>query len=108
MKPPRFMIASGNYFFRTRDIIFPIVFVVLALAFKPYYPQNSERLDFWVDLLGITIAFLGQGLRAAVIGYAYVKRGGKDKMIYADRLVQEGFFAHSRNPLYLGNLLVLL
>src|SRR4029079_1357064 len=30
-----------------------------------------------------------------------------DKEVYADRLVQEGFFAHCRNPLYVGNLMVL-
>lgn len=102
------MIAAGSFFFRTRDVIFPIVFAALALTFTPHYPLGSPRLDFWLDLAGIGIALAGQGLRAAVIGYAYVKRGGKDKKIYADRLVQEGFFAHSRNPLYVGNLLVLL
>jgi hypothetical protein len=38
---------------------------------------------------------------------AYIKRGGKKKKIYADRLVQEGFFAHCRNPLYVGNILIM-
>ncbi|HLG31185.1 MAG TPA: isoprenylcysteine carboxylmethyltransferase family protein, partial [Candidatus Brocadiales bacterium] len=36
-----------------------------------------------------------------------IKRGGRDKKIAADRLVQGGLFAHSRNPLYLGNILIL-
>lgn len=107
MRPSRFVIAVGNYFFRTRNLIFPVVFAVLALAFRPHYPREDERLDLWLDLVGLAVALLGQGLRFAVIGFAYVKRGGKDKKIYADRLVQEGFFAHSRNPLYVGNILVL-
>lgn len=47
-------------------------------------------------------------LRAAVVGYAYIIRGGKNKQVYAEELVTGGFFNHSRNPLYVGNLLILL
>ncbi len=42
-----------------------------------------------------------------VIGLAYIRRGGKEGRIYADSLVQTGLFAHSRNPLYLGNMLMI-
>jgi len=42
------------------------------------------------------------------IGYDYIRRGGKDYAVYAERLVQGGVFAHSRNPLYLGNILIVL
>jgi chorismate mutase len=38
----------------------------------------------------------------------YVKRGGKKKQIYADRLVTGGVYAHCRNPMYVGNMLVAL
>jgi protein-S-isoprenylcysteine O-methyltransferase Ste14 len=48
----------------------------------------------------------GQFFRLAVIGYAYIKRGGKEGKVYADRLVIRGFYAHSRNPMYLGNIFV--
>lgn len=61
-----------------------------------------------VDALGFLVAFTGQALRAAVIGFAYIRRGGKNKKVYADDLVVEGFFAHCRNPLYVGNAMVLL
>jgi len=57
--------------------------------------------------LGVLIVFSGQGLRALVIGLAYILRGGKNKEIYAQDLVQGGLFAHSRNPLYVGNLLII-
>jgi hypothetical protein len=43
-----------------------------------------------------------------VIGLAYIQRGGRDKQVYAEDLVQTGIFAHSRNPLYLGNLLIVV
>lgn len=52
-------------------------------------------------------AAAGQALRFAVIGYAYIKRGGLRRRVHVDKLVMKGYFAHSRNPLYLGNLVVL-
>lgn len=98
----------GNFFFRYRNGIFPVVLLGLFIGFQPVYPRGSERLDNWLDLAGLAAALLGQGLRFAVIGYAYIKRGGQDKRVYAESLVTEGLFRHSRNPLYVGNLLVLL
>lgn len=50
----------------------------------------------------------GQVLRATVIGFAYIVRGGRDSRPWARDLVQRGFFAHSRNPLYVGNLVWLV
>src|SRR4051812_2415673 len=106
--PGAALVRWGNFFFHYRNAIFPLVLLALFLGFRPLYPRGSERLDNWIDLLGIGIALAGQALRFAVIGYAYIKRGGKDKKVYAERLVTDGFFQHSRNPLYLGNLMVLL
>lgn len=97
----------GSFFFKFRDLLFPAVFFGLALASRPAPPFGSWALDRALDGLGILAALSGQALRAAVIGLAYIRRGGRDKRVYADSLVQEGIFAHSRNPLYLGNFLAL-
>jgi protein-S-isoprenylcysteine O-methyltransferase Ste14 len=102
------LVPWGDFFFRYRNGIFPVVMVALLVGFRPVYPQGSERLDNWLDLLGVGIALLGQALRVLVIGYVYIIRGGMNKRVYAEELVTEGFFRHSRNPLYVGNLLVLL
>lgn len=102
------LVRCGNWFFRYRDAVFPLVFVLLAVLLRPGFPFGSRALDYVVDVVGLATAAAGQLLRVAVIGLAYIRRGGKDKRIYASALVQEGFFAHSRNPLYLGNGLVLL
>ena len=102
------VIRYGNWMFKYRNTVFPIVLLALFLGFKPVPLAGDYRLDLWLDLFGVLVAGLGQALRAAVIGYAYIKRGGHKKKIYADRLVTEGFFAHARNPLYVGNLLILL
>jgi protein-S-isoprenylcysteine O-methyltransferase Ste14 len=101
-----FLIASGNWFFKVRDLLSPIVFAALVLVTRPLYPFGDRR-DVALILLGALVTLIGQILRAAVIGYAYVKRGGKDRKVYADTLVQEGFFNHCRNPLYVGNVLIL-
>ena len=42
-----------------------------------------------------------------MIGLAYIKRGGLNKQVHAESLVTDGLFAHSRNPIYVGNLLML-
>ncbi len=101
------VIAYGNWLFKYRNAVFPLVMVALFLGFRPVLWRGSLAADAWLDGLGLVVALTGQGLRAAVIGYAYIKRGGVNKRIHADQLVTEGLFAHARNPLYVGNLLIL-
>ena len=103
----RFLIRSGQVFFKIRDGLFPAVFFGLAFLSRPRMAGGSPRTDALLDALGIAVALSGQVLRALVIGFAYVKRGGMNKQIYAKTLQQQGFFAHCRNPLYLGNFLAL-
>jgi protein-S-isoprenylcysteine O-methyltransferase Ste14 len=102
------LVPVGNFFFKYRNIVSPLVFCGVALASRPLGISSNRRLDMYLDILGIAVAFAGQLLRICVIGFAYIKRGGKQKQVYADTLVQEGFFAHCRNPLYVGNVLMLL
>ena len=101
------LIAYGHFLFRYRNILFPAVLFTLFIIFKPYPFADNEKLDLLLDITGILVILVGQGIRAVVIGLAYIKRGGKKKSVYADTLVTEGIFAHCRNPLYVGNLLII-
>jgi hypothetical protein len=61
-----------------------------------------------VDAVGILVSLSGQVLRVMVIGLVYITRGGQNRQVWANSLVDTGMFAHSRNPLYLANLLLFL
>lgn len=100
------MIAVGQFLFRFRNAIFPTVMLCAALLAKPHYSFGSEAMDWIVDLFGIVVILAGQTLRVITIGYEYIRRGGRDGRVYAEELVQGGVFAHCRNPLYLGNILM--
>jgi protein-S-isoprenylcysteine O-methyltransferase Ste14 len=102
------LVALGRFLFRYRNVVFPVIFLPLILAAPPRYPFGSARADRVLDAFGILLALVGQTLRVLVIGLAYIERGGKDGNIHADTLVQRGIFAHCRNPLYVGNVLMAL
>jgi protein-S-isoprenylcysteine O-methyltransferase Ste14 len=99
--------ALGRFVFRFRDQLTAVVAVLVLWLTRPLPSFGDQEADCWVDLAGVLVALSGQGIRATVIGYAYIVRGGVNKQLAAPRLVCEGFYAHSRNPMYLGNFLLL-
>ncbi len=102
----RIACAIGTFFFRWRNTLFPIIFIATALVVRPAPFLNNSHADLITTILGTLIATAGQLIRCATIGLAYIVRGGKDRRVYADNLVQDGIYAHTRNPMYLGNLLI--
>lgn len=106
-QPKSLLIRTGDWFFKYRNLSFTLVGIALFLGFSPIALKGDPSIDSWLDLLGVGLAIAGSGFRAWVIGLAYIKRGGIDKQVYADSLVTGGMFSVCRNPLYLGNLLIL-
>ncbi|MDQ0562543.1 protein-S-isoprenylcysteine O-methyltransferase Ste14 [Rhizobium mesoamericanum] len=101
------MLAFGTFFFKYRNQAFPLIILVLFVAVPPTTAiLSSAALERWKDVLALAIVLAGLVLRATVIGYAYIKRGGLNKRVYARDLVTEGMFGVCRNPLYVGNMLI--
>jgi protein-S-isoprenylcysteine O-methyltransferase Ste14 len=104
------MITIGNFFFKYRNWLFILLYGLLFLPSPQLFTEHDFGVDYrcWPLCIGLFITILGQAIRGATIGLAYIVRGGKDKKVYAESLVTTGIFSHCRNPLYVGNILMLL
>lgn len=96
------MVIIGNFLFRHRNYIFLILYLIL------FVPSPEIFDDFYIPvIIGLSVALFGQAIRILTIGLVYIIRGGRHRQIYAKELVTDGIFAHCRNPLYLGNILII-
>ena len=95
------MVAIGNFFFHYRNVLLPLFFLAIFIPSPPLLENPTLAL-----MLGLSIAIIGQLIRGGTIGFVYIIRGGQNRRVHADTLVTEGIFAHCRNPLYIGNILV--
>jgi len=102
----RWNILAGEFFFRYRNALFPTLFVVLTLIVRPKVFLNHRTADRCLVIFGVLIALLGEFFRLMTIGYEYIDRGGKNGHVHASRLVTAGVYAHTRNPMYVGNMLI--
>ena len=104
------MIPIGNFFFKYRNWVFVIFYAALFIPSPPLFSKEGfGETYYWLPIIiGLIITATGQLIRGATIGLAYIVRGGKDGKPYAEGLVTQGIFSHCRNPLYVGNILMLL
>lgn len=98
----------GEFFFAWRNWVFTATLLALLFGLRPALLLGSQAADFWLDLAGIAVALAGQGIRLIVIGFTPIQSGGSRKRIDARRLITEGALSHCRNPLYVGNILVVV
>lgn len=104
------MIPIGNFFFKYRNVIFIFFYLALFIPSPAIWTAENAGVHYywWPVCIGLVITFSGQLVRLISIGLVYIIRGGKDKKVYAEDLVTRGMFNHVRNPLYVGNLLMLI
>jgi protein-S-isoprenylcysteine O-methyltransferase Ste14 len=96
------MVKLGNFLFHYRNFLFPIFYAALFIPSEQIMPPNAAVLS------GLLLIFLGIVIRCITIGLVYIVRGGRNRTIYANELVVDGIYEICRNPMYLGNLLLLL
>src|SRR5437762_13769418 len=97
------MVRLGNFLFRNRNGIFPLFYLLLFLPSFEVFPNPVTAM-----ITGFSVTIIGQLIRVMTIGLVYIIRGGKDRRVYAEDLVVTGIFAYCRNPLYVGNILILV
>jgi protein-S-isoprenylcysteine O-methyltransferase Ste14 len=104
------MEASGKKLFRWRSYI-PLFFLVVLVSGLPYfqYPLGSHFLDQAWKVICLCVSFTGLAVRAMTIGATPNRTSGRNtKEQVADRLNTTGMYSIIRNPLYLGNFLMVL
>jgi protein-S-isoprenylcysteine O-methyltransferase Ste14 len=97
------LVRAGQFWFRYRGLLLPIA-VVLYLLPSPHLMQEPAV----AGLIGFAIALVGQAIRSANVGLEYIIRGGKDHKVYAESLVTGGIYSHVRNPMYVGNVFLVV
>jgi protein-S-isoprenylcysteine O-methyltransferase Ste14 len=95
------MVTIGNFLFRFRNGLFPLSLLMMLLPGRDLFADPLLAVA-----LGFCVAMLGQLVRGITIGFEYIIRGGRNKRVYAENLVTEGFYRLCRNPMYVGNLLI--
>jgi protein-S-isoprenylcysteine O-methyltransferase Ste14 len=104
------MVQIGNFFFKHRNWLFIFFYGALFIPSWPIVSKEKlgENYLWWPIIIGLLVTISGQLIRGFTIGLAYIVRGGKGGKPYAEGLVTDGIFNHCRNPLYVGNVLMLL
>lgn len=104
------LIPIGNFFFKYRNFLFIFLYAALLIPSPPLFTSELFGESYYLLPLafGLIVTIVGQLTRAATIGLTYVPREGNKKNVHAEELITTGLFTHCRNPLYVGNILMLL
>lgn len=101
----------GNVLFRLRSLTpVPVIVLLAVLLWRSRSAPGPGGLavDRLLDAVGLVIALAGQVLRFYTLGQVQDGTSGQDNFLRAKTLNTRGPYAHVRNPLYVGNLGIIL
>jgi protein-S-isoprenylcysteine O-methyltransferase Ste14 len=103
---------QGNWLFRHRSYL-PLLAIPLCIGILRYSRVleciiGDRATDYW-ESLAICVSFLGLGIRCFTVGYVPRGTSGRStKSQFAESLNITGMYSIVRNPLYLGNFIIVL
>src|SRR5437773_2403603 len=97
------MVRFGNWIFHYRNFLFPVFYLLLFIPSPEIFSSWETAIE-----VGTLISFTGEFVRVLVMGLVNIQHGGRERAIYSSDLITDGIFSHCRNPLYIGNILILL
>lgn len=108
---PNTTLALGQKLFYLRS--FTPVPVIALVAFLLYRTRGEpgpggEMVDALLNVVGVAVALLGQALRFYTLGLVTDGTSGQGNQLEARTLNTRGPYAYVRNPLYVGNLGIVL
>lgn len=100
----------GNWLFRWRSYLPLLLLAIVIPAMRGFsYPFGSHAYDRAWEMLCLAVSLLGLALRAHTIGCAPAGTSGRNtRRQVAESLNTTGMYSLTRNPLYLGNYLMVL
>ncbi|MBF0110740.1 MAG: hypothetical protein HQL76_16360 [Magnetococcales bacterium] len=100
----------GHIFFRFRSFT-PLLLVPLVVFERHHinYPFGSHSVDLLFEALCLLVALMGHGIRVGTVGHVPHGTSGRNtREQKAEILNTTGLYSIVRNPLYLGNYLILM